>query len=51
MVWLDSVPIWFDYGASLDPNCQNVYRFVMKLEEVRRIGRVPSIVNYFMEYT
>ncbi len=51
MALVDGVPVWFDFGVSLDPRCQNVYRFIMKLEEARRLGRVSTIVSYFMDYT
>ncbi len=47
---LSGIPVWFDFGASLDPRCQSVYRFVMKLEEARNLGRVSTIVSYFMDY-
>ncbi len=48
---IQGVPIWFDFGASLDPRLQNVYRFVMKLEEARNLGQVSAIVGYFMDYS
>ena len=51
MALVQGVPVWFDFGVSLDPRCQNVYRFIMKLEEARRLGRVSTIVSYFMDYT
>jgi len=51
MAVVDGIPVWFDYGASLDPRYENVYRFVMQLEESRRSGRVSSIVTYFMDYS
>jgi hypothetical protein len=51
MVTVDGVPVWFDFGASLDPRYQNVFRFVLQLEESRREGRASSIVNYFMDYS
>ncbi|HHX27831.1 MAG: hypothetical protein ACOX5Q_01730 [Bacillota bacterium] len=51
MALVEGVPVWFDFGVSLDPRCQNVYRFIMKLEEARRLGRVSTIVSYFMDYT
>lgn len=49
--WVSGVPVWFDFGASLDPRYQNVYRFIMKLEESRKAGRVSTIVEYFMDYS
>jgi len=51
MAMVQGIPVWFDFGVSLDPRCQNVYRFIMKLEEARRLGRVSTIVSYFMDYT
>lgn len=48
---VDGIPVWYDFGASLDPRCRNVYRFIMKLEEARLIGRTSIIVDYFMDYT
>lgn len=51
MAWVEGIPIWFDFGVSLDPRCQNVYRFIMKLEEARQAGRASTIVGYFMDYT
>lgn len=50
MALVGGVPVWFDFGVSLDPRCQNVYRFIMKLEEARKLGRVSTIVSYFMDY-
>lgn len=47
---MDKIPVWFDFGVSLDPRCQNVYRFILKLEEARNMGRVSTIVDYFMGY-
>jgi hypothetical protein len=51
MAWVEGIPVWFDFGASLDPRCQNVFRFILKLEEARSLGRVSAIVTYFMDYT
>lgn len=51
MAGVDGVPVWFDYGASLDPRYANIYRFVLQLEASRHLGRVSSIVSYFMDYT
>ncbi|HHW26065.1 MAG TPA: hypothetical protein GXX23_01845 [Firmicutes bacterium] len=51
MAWVEGIPVWYDFGASLDPRCQNVFRFILKLEEARNLGRVSSIVTYFMDYT
>ncbi len=51
MAWVEGIPVWYDFGASLDPRCQNVFRFIMKLEEARNLGRVSAIVTYFMDYT
>ncbi len=48
---VNGIPVWFDFGASLDPRHQSVYRFVMKLEEARNLGRVSTIVSYFMDYS
>lgn len=48
---VNGIPVWFDFGASLDPRHQSVYRFVMKLEEARNLGRVSTIVTYFMDYS
>ncbi len=45
------VPVWFDFGASLDPRYQNIYRFVLQLEESRQEGRTSSIVSFFMDYS
>jgi len=47
----DSVPVWFDFGASLDPRYQNIYRFILHLEESRQAGRSSTIVEYFMDYS
>lgn len=47
----DGIPIWFDFGASLDPRYQNIYRFILQLEESRRAGRSSTIVEYFMDYS
>ena len=51
MARVGGVPVWFDYGASMDPRYQNVYRFVLQLEESRMTGRVSTIVSYFMDYS
>lgn len=51
MCWVDGIPVWFDFGASFDPRCQNVYRFILKLEESRMMGRVSTIVSYFINYS
>lgn len=48
---VDGIPVWFDYGASLDPRYQNIYRFILKLEESRQAGRSSTIVEYFMDYS
>ena len=51
-IWqLGKVPIWFDFGASLDPRCQNIYRFLLKLQDAADTGRVSSIKRYFDDYT
>lgn len=50
-VTVDGVPVWFDYGASLDPRYQNIYRFILQLEESRQSGRSSTIVDYFMDYS
>lgn len=51
MHMIDGIPVWFDFGVSLDPRCQNVYRFILKLEEARNMGRASTIVDYFMGYS
>ena len=51
LVTVDAVPVWFDFGASLDPRYQNIYRFILQLEESRQQGRISSIVSYFMDYS
>jgi len=51
IVMSGSVPVWFDFGASLDPACQNIYRFLLKLDEARNAGRVSSIITYFQDYS
>lgn len=48
---IDGIPVWFDFGASLDPRYQNIYRFILQLEEARQEGRASSIVEYFMDYS
>lgn len=48
---VEDVPVWFDFGASLDPRYQNIYRFVLQLEDSRKIGRTSTIVKYFMDYS
>ena len=30
------IPVWFDFGASLDPRCQNIYRFLLKHRTLKR---------------
>jgi hypothetical protein len=50
-VVVNGIPVWFDYGASLDPRYQNIYRFILQLEESRRAGRSSTIVEYFMDYS
>lgn len=45
------IPVWFDFGACLDPRYANVYRFILQLEAGRREGRASTIVNYFMDYS
>jgi hypothetical protein len=47
----DGIPIWFDFGASMDPRYQNIYRFILQLEESRQAGRSSTIVEYFMDYS
>lgn len=48
---VNNVPVFFDYGASLDPACQNIYRFLLKLDEARKVNRVSSIISYFTAYS
>jgi len=51
-IWIVSdIPVWFDFGASLDPRCQNIYRFLLKLQETAEAGRVSSIKRYFQNYS
>ncbi len=51
-IWqLSDVPIWFDFGASLDPRCQNIYRFLLKLQDSAEAGRVSTIKRYFENYS
>ncbi|QUL98787.1 MAG: hypothetical protein IMF26_01520 [Candidatus Fermentithermobacillus carboniphilus] len=51
MCVVQGVPVWFDFGASLDPRCQNIYRFILKLEEAKEAGRTSSIIRYFEAYS
>lgn len=51
MASVNGIPVWFDFGASLDPRYQNIYRFILHLEESRRAGRASTIVEYFMDYS
>lgn len=47
-IWyVSGVPVWFDFGASLDPRCHNIYRFLLKLQDAADTGRVSSIKRYF----
>lgn len=51
-IWqVSGVPVWFDFGASLDPRCQNIYRFLLKLQDAAETGRISSIKRYFEEYS
>lgn len=51
-IWLVSgIPVWFDFGASLDPRCHNIYRFLLKLQDTAESGRVSSIKRYFQDYS
>ena len=51
MYMVSGIPVWFDFGASLDPRCQNVYRFLLKLQDAAEAGRVSSIELYFKNYS
>jgi hypothetical protein len=48
---VSGIPVWFDFGASLDPRCQNVYRFLLKIQDTADAGRVSSIKSYFDNYS
>ncbi|NLC16131.1 MAG: hypothetical protein GX784_07425, partial [Firmicutes bacterium] len=51
-IWyVSGVPVWFDFGASLDPRCQNIYRFLLKLQDAAETGRVSSIKRYFENFS
>ncbi len=51
-IWkVSGIPVWFDFGACLDPRCQNIYRFLLKLQDAAETGRVSSIKRYFENYS
>ncbi len=51
-IWrVSGIPVWFDFGASLDPRCRNIYRFLLKLQDTAESGRVSSIKHYFQDYS
>lgn len=51
-IWyVSGIPVWFDFGASLDPRCQNIYRFLLKLQDAQETGRVSVITRYFEDFS
>ena len=48
---VSGIPVWFDFGASLDPRCQNIYRFLLKIQDTADAGRISSIKTYFDAYS
>ncbi|MGI6661764.1 MAG: hypothetical protein ACOX34_08880 [Bacillota bacterium] len=51
-IWyVSGIPVWFDFGASLDPRCQNIYRFLLKLQDAADTGRVSTIKRYFEDFS